>query len=89
MKSRVGGFESSFRGLFEDQAFFNKFCLQETVFVMGECCDRYRQHPQSCCTQAATRGEYFTKRVEFLGWFENYMKERTRRKSITFNQWRA
>jgi glycosyltransferase involved in cell wall biosynthesis len=40
----TGGFEESFRGMYEDQAFFAKVYLKAKVFVTRECWDRYRQH---------------------------------------------
>ena len=44
---RLGGFEDSFRGIYEDQVFFAKICLKAPVFVSGECWDRHRQHRDS------------------------------------------
>jgi glycosyltransferase involved in cell wall biosynthesis len=41
---RTGGFEERFRGLYEDQAFCAKICLDTPVFASSECCCRYRQH---------------------------------------------
>jgi peptidoglycan/xylan/chitin deacetylase (PgdA/CDA1 family) len=49
---RVGGFEETFRGLYEDQVFFAKIFLTERVFVADRCWDRYRQHEDSACTVA-------------------------------------
>ena len=48
----VGGWEDSFRGMFEDQAFFAKICLKYPVFVESGCWDCYRQHEESCCNEA-------------------------------------
>src|SRR6185312_4950520 len=48
----VGGFETSFRGTYEDQAFLVKIFLNYGVFVTDQCLDLYRQHPNSCCAQA-------------------------------------
>lgn len=52
----VGGFEDSFHGMFEDQAFFVKVFSQAAVFVTDECWDRYRIHPASCCAIADATG---------------------------------
>jgi glycosyltransferase involved in cell wall biosynthesis/peptidoglycan/xylan/chitin deacetylase (PgdA/CDA1 family) len=49
---RVGGFEETFRGLYEDQVFFAKIFLTERVLVADRCWDRYRQHEDSACTIA-------------------------------------
>jgi glycosyltransferase involved in cell wall biosynthesis len=34
---RVGEFEEAFRGMYEDQVFFSKVCLQAPIFVSSEC----------------------------------------------------
>lgn len=54
----VGGFESSFRSLFEDQAFLFKFFLQHDVVVHDEIVDRYRQHPDSAVNRAIAQNAY-------------------------------
>src|SRR5262245_52242003 len=41
---RAGGFEESFRGLYEDQAFFAKFCSREAVYVADNCWYNWRKH---------------------------------------------
>lgn len=76
--NQVGGFEESFRGLFEDQAFFAKLYLQTLIFVEGGCWDRYRQHPDSCCHVATSTGEYHYKKLNsahltFLLWLQAYL----------------
>lgn len=75
----VGGFEESFRGMFEDQAFFFKLFLRYPAYVTGECLDRYRQHPASQTAVAARAGEYHwrspspTQRT-FLEWLDAYLR---------------
>jgi glycosyltransferase involved in cell wall biosynthesis len=54
----VGGWEQSFRGMFEDQAFFAKLCLKYPVYVESGCWDYYRQHDESCCKKATAAGHY-------------------------------
>lgn len=76
----AGLFEESFRGLFEDRAFFSKVYLKSTVFIMDECLDRYRQHPDSTCHVEQKKGRYNPyKRSEahfaFLQWLEHYLKQ--------------
>lgn len=73
----VGGFEESFRGMFEDQAFFYKVCLHKTVFVESGCWDRYRQHLDSSCYIAQAEGNYNpfkpnSSNLIFLNWLEKY-----------------
>ena len=40
----VGGYEDSFPGMYEDQVFHAKLCLNFPVFVSSECWYFYRQH---------------------------------------------
>ena len=85
----VGGFENSFRGLFEDRAFFAKVYLQTPVFAIGDCLDWYRQHPSSACHVEEKSGTYRpTKRspvhYKFLQWLESYLaQQNVRDKSVT------
>ncbi|MBD1918175.1 glycosyltransferase family 2 protein [Leptolyngbya sp. FACHB-60] len=76
----VGFFEESFRGLFEDRAFFSKVYLKHSVFVMDTHLDRYRQHPDSTCHLEKEKGRYSPyKRNEahlsFLQWLERYLMQ--------------
>jgi glycosyltransferase involved in cell wall biosynthesis/peptidoglycan/xylan/chitin deacetylase (PgdA/CDA1 family) len=79
---RLGGFEESFRGLFEDQAFFAKVFLEERVFVSRRCWDRYRQHDQSACAVGLRTGELHPldlspARQVFLEWLDRYIRSRS------------
>jgi glycosyltransferase involved in cell wall biosynthesis len=70
---QVGGYENSFRGLFEDQVFHSKVCLERPVYVSSRCWYRYRRHADSCCTQAAGDQER-SARLAFLDWLEKYSR---------------
>lgn len=70
----IGSFEESFRGLCEDEVFFAKVQLKATVFVAGECWDRYRQHPDSMCATALETEEDSIWLV-FLNWLEEYLSK--------------
>ena len=72
---QVGGFEDSFRSLYEDQAFLARFCLRHAVYVSDECLDRYRQHKGSACAVAEARGEDTPARRSYMAWFESYLEE--------------
>jgi glycosyltransferase involved in cell wall biosynthesis len=72
---RVGGFEESFRGLYEDQAFVAKVCLTAPVFASSECWSRYRQHPNSACSVADKAGQARSARLTFLNWLSDYLSE--------------
>jgi len=76
----TGGFEDSFHGMYEDQAFFFKVFLKTPVFVTSECWDRYRQHSDSSCSVAINSGLYHpdmpnTAHLNFLNWFKDYLSE--------------
>ena len=69
----VGGFEESFRGFYEDQAFLVKVYLEAPVFVLGQSLDRYRIHEDSCCAAVQKAGQYHSFRRSFLKWFRDYL----------------
>ena len=71
----VGGFEETFRGMYEDQAFYAKICLEAPVFVASECWYRYRQHADACCSVAMNTGQYRAARLTFLKWLVDYLLE--------------
>lgn len=77
---RVGGFEESFRGLYEDQVFLSKMCFSTPVLVVDEVLDKYRQHPNSHCHQAIETGDYHPNRPHparrrYLEWLDGYLRE--------------
>ncbi|MEM9164353.1 MAG: glycosyltransferase, partial [Cyanobacteria bacterium P01_F01_bin.4] len=74
--AQVGGFEDRFRGLYEDQVFCTKICLQFPVFAASHWWYRYRQHPDSCCAIAEkSQVEYGQlNRPVFLNWVEDYLR---------------
>ncbi len=77
---QVGYFVETFRGLFEDRAFFAKVYAEIPVYVMDHCGDRYRQHDDSCCFVAQKTGyqpflpsePHYT----FLKWMREYLQEK-------------
>ena len=75
--ARVGGFEQSFTGAYEDQAFLGKFYLESTLYLTNAVWSDYRIHPASCMATAHRDGSYRKVRAGYLAWFENYL-ERTR-----------
>ena len=72
---KIGGWEDSFRGLHEDQVFFAKICLNATVAASPILVDRYRQHPDSCCTVVGDSPELHQSKKRFLDWLENHLDE--------------
>lgn len=70
---RVGGYEDTFRGMYEDQVFHAKLCLEYPAFISGACWYRYRQHPASCYSVAERTGQHAAARRLFLTWLEAYV----------------
>jgi glycosyltransferase involved in cell wall biosynthesis len=66
----VGGFEESFRGMFEDQSFLIKVFLRYPVYISSSAWLLYRQHDESSCAQT-TRVSYVRLRGVFLDWLED------------------
>ena len=58
---QVGGFEESFRGMYEDQVFFAKVACASPIFVSGECWSKHRQHANSFCSISKGNGEYYSR----------------------------
>jgi glycosyltransferase involved in cell wall biosynthesis len=81
---RIGGFESRFRHLYEDQVFYAKLCLEHPVYVSDRCWDKYRQHPTSA-TASAKAADEREARVEFLTWLEGYLVKRGRAEGSVWN----
>ncbi|HJU90702.1 MAG TPA: glycosyltransferase [Gemmatimonadaceae bacterium] len=70
----LGGFEESFRGLYEDQVFLAKAYLTQRVLVTGRLWDRYRRHDQSCVVVATEAGQYHPLRKRYLEWLSAYLE---------------
>ena len=71
---QVGGYEESFRDLYEDQVFAAKICRTTPVYISGHCWYRYRQHPNSCCLTAEREGRLASSRQPFLRWLLEYLE---------------
>lgn len=72
---KVGGFEESFRGMYEDQAFYAKMCLSATILAVGDCLAWYRQHPASNYSTAISTGKTHVLHYNFLMWLADYCRE--------------
>jgi glycosyltransferase involved in cell wall biosynthesis len=84
--TRVGGFEATFRGMFEDQVFFMKIALASRVFVSSRSWARYRQREDSHSARAEATGEVAESRARLLAWLDAYLRaQRVRHRSV----WRA
>jgi glycosyltransferase involved in cell wall biosynthesis len=78
LMERIGGFEETFPGLYEDQVIFAKICIESPIFVHNKCLAKYRRHPDSLCAVAAKttankNGQYHSSRLQFLSWLESYL----------------
>jgi glycosyltransferase involved in cell wall biosynthesis len=71
----IGGYESSFRGMYEDQAFHAKLCLRSPVFVSSECWYRYRQHDTACTMLSHQAKQTRATRYIFLTWLKNFLSQ--------------
>ena len=77
----VGGFDSRFLDLYEDQAFFFKLLLTQSAYVEAQAWDRYRRHPQAMCEVRIRSGVHAddysvtAPRRMFLEWLERYFDE--------------
>ena len=96
----IGGFEESFPGFYEDQAFFLKVYAHAPVWFSSEVWQDYRQHPGSCCARVEAAGTYGRKRAAFLHWAERYVRAlgrewegevlaaiRRERRRLRFREW--
>ncbi len=71
-------FDDSFNSIFEDQVFFFKVALHETVFVSDQTLSYYRQHSASSCHREQLAGAYHPSKPnlaerKFLSWFREYL----------------
>ena len=71
---KVGGFEETFRGAYEDQAFLAKFYLGSTLYITDQLWSDYRLHENSCMAQVGRSERYHDARRAFLEWFEEYLE---------------
>ena len=78
--ARRHGFETGFRGLFEDQVFAYKLALNESIYLNFATLAYYRQHPQSTCHVAEETGQYDPRgpngsELRFLLWLRKYLTD--------------
>jgi glycosyltransferase involved in cell wall biosynthesis len=70
---RIGGFEDTFRFLFDDLSFAAKVCLDSPVFVAGECWSKYRQQPDDHSDSPDRKERYHLLHHSFLNWLDQYL----------------
>jgi glycosyltransferase involved in cell wall biosynthesis len=79
---RLGGFEESFRGMYEDQAFFAKLFLEYPTYVSDTYWARYRQRAGSTSGPFSYR-DYYQERRRFM----EFIYRRSRRHWPTLDDW--
>jgi len=70
---RIGGYDESFRGMYEDQVFLAKMFLGAPVYVSAEIWQKYRQHDDSCVNRSHRDGSQLVARRRFLRWLRGYL----------------
>jgi glycosyltransferase involved in cell wall biosynthesis len=76
----VGGFEESFTGAFEDQAFLSKIYLERTVYFATKVWLDYRLHEKSCMAETRRAGMQHLAKLRFMTWFDHYLTRSSRRR---------
>jgi len=69
----AGGYEESFRGLYEDQVFFVKLCSKSAVYVTDACWYKWRKHSDGSSYTGMSDSKYRAARLKFLSWLEDYL----------------
>jgi glycosyltransferase involved in cell wall biosynthesis len=69
----VGGFENSFRALYEDQVMLFKIFLNFHIIAINDIQDYYRQHDSSACGQEGRISGDNRARPVFLAWLQDYL----------------
>jgi glycosyltransferase involved in cell wall biosynthesis len=72
---RLGAFDEAYRPMYGDQTFLAKIFLNEPVYVVDECWDKYRMQPDSCVSTVMKAGQYHAARLFYLTWLENYLSK--------------
>lgn len=86
----VGGFEESFRGMYEDQVFTAKMAATYPVWASSQCLAKYRQHAGSI--SAANRRVGQTRmaraRIRYLDWLGGYLERTVVTDPAVWREWR-
>jgi glycosyltransferase involved in cell wall biosynthesis len=74
----LGGYEESFRGMYEDQVFQAKLYLDHPVYVSSRVWIRYRRHADSCVIRTFGEGRQLLARRRFLRWLRDHVDDHPR-----------
>jgi glycosyltransferase involved in cell wall biosynthesis len=84
---KVNGFEATFPGLYEDQVFWAKLFLRESVYVHDERLELYRQWSGSATAQVG-QSDHIRARLTFLQWLLVYLKSEGCADGDVWRAWR-
>jgi len=70
-----GGFEETFRGMYEDQVMLSKLYLNEPIYIASTCRNRYRQRSDSL-VNSSHGAAYHQVRKQYLHWLKLYLQNR-------------
>lgn len=70
----IGGFEESYRGMYEDQAFLSKMYARWPVYFPDRCWLKYRQHTESCSSEVAREGSLIAIRTRYFEWLGDHLR---------------
>lgn len=73
---RHGGFENTFRSMYDDQVLLVKFYLQEEVYISSRCDNWYRQREGSLVAEGHKGLRVFSEKKRFLEWLKQYLKKK-------------
>ncbi|WP_266202600.1 glycosyltransferase family 2 protein [Pontibacter kalidii] len=73
---RIGGFEDTFRGMYEDQVFLSKLYLTEPVYISSGHLNLYRQRPDSLVGSSQHTPSYHLVRKQYLQWLKQYLQHK-------------
>lgn len=90
----AGGFDDSFRTLYEDQVFFSRLFLDYRSMAIDAIFDLYRQHLESACYAEGSGSGDAKVRPVFLAWLRDHLDGRgvtdaKLRASLARNVWRV
>ena len=72
--NELGGFDESFRNIYEDMVFLVKVGLKLPIYVSSECVSKYRQHCDSTCNVYGKKGKLEQASLAYFEWLEMYLK---------------
>ena len=71
---RIGGFEASFTGMYDDQVFLSKMYYHEAVYISSSCNNIYRIRTDSLMSTINDPKAYHQYRKHFFTWFKAYLE---------------